>query len=190
MIDSALNYLAEQLNQHFRRRFMLAEDIVLVSDVQDASGQTVEGVNGKLLLFLGGISREIVQGRAGSVGEFGSRLQGVDPVYLRLSLVCAAVFSGKAYHEGLKLLSEAIAFFQSHPVFDHQNAPGLESGLDRLMLNLENLSAGEMHSLWSIHGGRYLPSVLYQLRLICLDGATLSRRTPLVRSLETDTRPQ
>jgi hypothetical protein len=59
-----------------------------------------------------------------------------------------------------------VAFFQAHPVFDHQNSPDLDQGIDRLVLELEPLSLTDLSNLGGILGGRYVPSVLYRARMI------------------------
>ncbi|TDR82766.1 DUF4255 domain-containing protein [Paludibacterium purpuratum] len=180
MIDSVLDHLAMQLNQHFRRRAVLGEDMVVVSNLHEPGGGAVLLAENKLVLFIGGIERETAAHRARSDGI--GLLRGAEPLYLNLLVMCAATFSGQGYPEALKFLSDAIAFFQSRPVFDHQNSPDLDPRIERLVLNIENLSRSEMHSMWSIHGGRYLPSVLYRVRLVCLDGDMPSRRETPVRA--------
>jgi hypothetical protein len=191
VIDTALAHLALQLNQMFRRRVVLAEDMVVVSNLQELGGGAVPSVANKLVLFLGGIERDTAAHRArGAVtAEQGSRVAGAEPLFLNLLVVCAATFSGQTYPEALRALADAITFFQATPVFDHQNTPDLDPRIDRIVLNIENLSTGEMHSLWSIHGGHYLPSVLYRVRLVCLDPAATQRRDPLVGRPEVGVRP-
>jgi len=191
MIDSALGHLAFQLNQMFRRHMVLAEDLVVVSNLQGLDGTAAPLVANKLALFLGGIERDTAahRVRAGATGEHRSQVAGPEPLYLNLLILCAATFSGQNYPEALRFLSDAMAFFQANAVFDHQNSPDLDARIDRIVLNIENLSAAEMHSLWSIHGGRYLPSVLYRARLVCLDTGATQRRHPLVSDPEVGARP-
>lgn len=191
MIDSALGHLAMQLNQMFRRYVVLAEDLVVVSNLQEPDGGVVQQASGKLVLFLAGIERDTAAHRNPQLptGEHGSRVVGPGPLYLNLLVMCAATFSGQNYPEALRFLSDAMAFFQATAVFDHQNSPDLDPRIDRIVLNIENLGPSEMHSLWSIHGGRYWPSVLYRARLVCLDrGATLGRE-PLVSRPDVEARP-
>lgn len=181
VIDSALGHLAMQLNQHLRRRLVLAEDMVVVSNLQEPGGGVVTSASNKLVLFISGIERDTAAHRAGGAGsEQRTQLRGVEPLFLNLLVICAATFSGQGYPEALRFLSDAIAYFQARPVFDHQSSPGLDPRIDRLVLNIENLSNSEMHSLWSIHGGRYLPSVLYRVRLVCLGDDTPRRRETLI----------
>lgn len=191
MIDSAIGHLAAQLNQMFRRHVVLAEELVVVSNLQEADGGVVQQASGKLVLLLAGIERDTAAHRNPSrpTGEQGSRVVGPDPLYLNLLVLCAATFSGQHYPQGLRFLSDAMAYLQANPVFDHQNSPDLDARIDRIVLNIENMGASEMHGLWSIHGGRYWPSVLYRARLVCLDSGTTLAREPLVSRPDVDARP-
>ncbi|CAG9186481.1 DUF4255 domain-containing protein [Cupriavidus pampae] len=191
MIESALGILALQLNQMFRRHVVLAEDLVVVSNLQELDGSAVPLVANKLVLFVAGIERDTSAHRLrpSATGEHRSQVVGPEPLYLNLLILCAATFGGQNYPEALKFLSDAMAFFQANPVFNHQNAPDLDARIDRIMVHIENLSASEMHSLWSIHGGRYLPSVMYRARLVCLDAGATQGREPLVGQPDVAVRP-
>ena len=189
MIDAVLMQMAAQLNQHFRRHYPLVEDVVVVSNLQDVQGGQVDAAENKLVIFLSGIERDTAAHRAGSVGRpmqasAGSTLRGTEPVFLSLLVMCAANFNGSRYPEALKFLSATIAFFQSRSIFDRHNAPDMDARIDRFVLNIENLNANEMHNLWSIHGGHYLPSALYRVRLVNLDGDSVMGRDPSVRDLD------
>ncbi|WP_416762670.1 DUF4255 domain-containing protein [Roseateles sp. So40a] len=188
MIDAALQQVAQQLNQHLRHRLGADEDLVALTNLLEQNGGPVPLAQNKLVMFLAGIERDMVAHRAAAPGGLPSRLQTPDPVYLNLLVMCAANFSGTNYTEALKCLSAAIAFFQSRPVMDHQNCPGMDSALERLTLNIENLSSAEMHSLWSIHSGRYLPSVLYRIRLVSVDSQWARGRDILIGQTDRDLR--
>jgi hypothetical protein len=191
VIDRVLEHLASHLNSHFRRRFDVAEDVVAISNLLELGGGPVTLAMNKLVLFLSGVERDTVAHRSTSLPMSYSNgvIQNAAPVYLNLLVMCAANFSGSHYPEALKFLSGAIAFFQGNPVLDHQNTPGMDTRLERLALNMENLSSHEMHSLWSIHGGRYLPSALFRVRMITLDAGTVRSRDPVVRQTETEATP-
>lgn len=186
VIDRALEHLAAHLNGHFRRQFHVAEDVAVVSNLQEVGGAPVVQSAGKLVLFLSSIERDTLAHRASAapMASANGVLQNASPVYLNLLVMCAANFSGGHYPEALKFLASAIAFFQGNAVFDHQNTPDMDSRLDRLALNMENLSSQEMHSLWSIHGGRYLPSALFRVRMITLDAGAIRSRDPAVSQAE------
>lgn len=190
VIDRALEHLATHLNGHFRRNFQVAEDVVVVSNLQELGGAPVAFAAGKLVLFLSGVERDTVAHRAArDSSPSNSVIRGAAPVYLNLLVMCAANYSGSHYTEALKFLAGAIAFFQGNPVFDHQNTPGMDTRLERLALNMENLSSQEMHSLWSIHGGRYVPSALFRVRMITLDSGNVRSRDAVVRQIEAGATP-
>ncbi|GAB2579607.1 DUF4255 domain-containing protein [Dyella jejuensis] len=191
MIDRVLEHLASHLNGHFRRQFDVAEDVVVVCNLQELGGVPVVLSANKLVLFLSGVERDTLAHRSTAmpIGYGNGVIQNAAPVYLNLLVMCAANFSGSHYPEALKFLSRAIAFFQGNPVLDHQNTPGMDTRLERLALNMENLSSHEMHSLWSIHGGRYLPSALFRVRMITLDAGAVRSRDPVVSQTETEATP-
>ena len=183
MIDTVLGEIAEQLNQHLRRRFPSGEDRVLLSDLRDA-----ETGGGQLLLFLAGVecgsyARLLKQQIGQPIGqgpEPGTPDDG-EPLALSLLMMCAANSAAGHYREGLALLSAAIDFFHRRPVLDRNNAPTLDVRIERLLLSIENLSSAEMHSLWAILSGRYLPSVLYRVRLVGAAGPAGHARHGTVR---------
>lgn len=190
VIDRVLGHLATHLNGYYRRNFQVAEDVVVVSNLQEVGGSSVVLSANKVVLFLSSIERDTLAHRATNPPGPVTRgiVQNVPPVYLNLLVMCAANFSGSHYPEALKFLSSAIVFFQGNPVFDHQNTPDMDARLERLALNMENLSSQEMHSLWSIHGGRYLPSVLFRVRMITLDAGMIRGRDPAIVQAETGVR--
>lgn len=181
MIHAALSLLAGQLNQHLRSSFDLTEDLVVLSNLHEQNGSLVPLVANKVVMFLTGIERETAAHRSfdGSINAHAA-MPGPAPVFLNLMTMCAANFSGPNYPEALKCLSCTIQFFQGRPVFDHANAPDMDADLDRLVLSIENLSSSEMHSLWGIHSGRYLPSVLYRVRMVSMDARNVQRLDPLI----------
>lgn len=89
------------------------------------------------------------------------------PLYLNLYLLIAANFEN--YDTSLQRLSEVIEFFQSKRTFEAKNASQnnpFPATLNRLILDLYNLNFEQLSHLWDILGGEYLPSVLYQVRLV------------------------
>ena len=183
MIDAALTQITSQLNVHLRHRFQVNEDLAVLSNLLEQNGTLVPLIANKLVLFLVGVEQDAYAHRAIGMGvNAQAQLRGAEPVFLNLLMMCAANFSGSNYPEALKFLSGAIHFFHERPVLDHQNTPALDQRLDKLVLNIENLSSAEMHSLWGIHSGRYLPSVLYRIRMVSIAGQHIQgRETPIAQ---------
>lgn len=183
MIGSAIELVGSQLNQHLRRHLSLTEDVVEVSHILEQDGTLVPDINNKLVLFLVNIEKDTSAPRVGNGTGAPTSARAVEypPVHLNLYLMVAAHFPGRNYREALKFISGAIAFFQGHPVFTHANSPDLDPGIQRLVLDIENLGFQELSHLWGVLGGKYLPSIMYRMRMVTVDSGDLARITPSLR---------
>ncbi len=181
MIDAALAHIAQQLNQSLRRAYLVTEDLVVVSSLHECDGGLATGTANRLALFLVNLQRDTVGGISARAAPQARQVMQPAPVHLNLMLMIAANFGGSTYQEGLKLLSSALAFFQSRPLFDHHNTPDLDRRIDRLVMDLENLDYAQLSQVWGLFGGRYLPSVAYRLRLITIDAGHSQGTRPAVQ---------
>jgi len=184
MIQSAISQVRSQLNQYLRQTFDLTEDVAVLSNIVDQDGTVIAGINNKLVLFLVNIERDSTAFRPGGNGAIGFDRVALSrpPVFLNLYLMVAANFTD--YSESLKFISNAVAFFQRSPVFDHQNAPDMDRRIAKLALDIENLNIRDLSTLWGALSGRYIPSVLYKVRTIMVDSEDVSGVVPVVRSPE------
>jgi len=182
VIAAAITGIAAQLNQSLRRTFKIGEDLVVVSNLTEPDGNLASPVSNKLALFLVNIEKDTLPYRPSALSHAGMGRAGMSqaPVHLNLMLMFAATFSGTNYPEALKFISHTISFFQSRPVFDHQNTPELDQRIDKLMLEIENLSISDLSNLWGILSGKYMPSVLYRMRMVAIDSGQLSGQAPYV----------
>lgn len=87
------------------------------------------------------------------------------PVSLNLQIMFTAYFNN--YTESLKHLSYILACLQTKPVFDVDNTSGMD-GIDtsKLIFELNTLGLEQQHYIWSMIGLRYLPSVVYRVRML------------------------
>lgn len=171
MIDLALGVIVSQLNQGLRRAFAVREDLAVLSNLLEQDSTVGPQVENRLVVSLVNIERETLaqrEPRAGS-NPMGRVLMTPEPVHLTLSVMVAANYGGTNYAEGLKMISAAVGFFQSRPLFDHRNTPELDRRIERLALDIANLGVADLSNLWSILSGRYLPSVLYRVRMVSVD---------------------
>ena len=191
MIAAAVAGIAGQLNQSLRRTFKVGEDLVVVSNLTEPDGNLVAQVSNKLVLFLVNIEKDSLPYKPSALSHTGLGRAGVNhaPVHLNLLLMFAATFSGTNYPEALKFISHTIGFFQSRPVFDPQNTPDLDPRIDKLMLDIENLSLSDLSNLWGILSGKYMPSVLYRMRMLAIDSGQLVGQAPLVSRPDAGVKP-
>ncbi|MGY4829216.1 DUF4255 domain-containing protein [Sphaerotilaceae bacterium SBD11-9] len=182
MIDSAIGLIAAQLNQALRRAFQVGEDLVVVSNLVEQDGGVAPTVANKLAVFLVNLERETLPYPSGSRPSMPSERMALNhpPVYLNLLVMFAANFGGSNYPEALKFISSTVAFFQGRPVIDHQNTPELDRRIDKLVLDIENLSLSDLSNLWGMLSGKYLPSVLYRVRMVTVDSGQLAGQAPMI----------
>lgn len=188
MIAKTLSQLAAQLNRFLRHSFTLEEDIVLVSNLNEADGTVLTQVNNKLALFLVGVEKEAASRVKTTLLDTGfvRSANSAPPLHLNLYVMLAANFNGTNYSDALTLLSASISFFQRNPLFTHQNLPDLDPAIERLALDMENLNIQDASNLWGMLSGKYLPSVLYKVRMISFDGADIYSQSSLLRKPATD----
>ena len=70
------------------------------------------------------------------------------------------------YAEGLKQLSYVISFLQGKYVFTTDNSPGLSPSIKKLIVELYSSSFEQQYNFWTVVGAKYLPSVLYRVRML------------------------
>lgn len=190
MIGSAINQLASQLNEFLKRNANVTYDIVRASNLTEPNGNVVNDVENKLVMFLVNVTKETMPisapAQRSSVGN--RHVESPPPVHIVLSVMVAANFSGRHYPDALKFLSNAISFFQRHPVFDHKTTPDLDERIERLVLDIENLSITDLSNLWGIVSGKYVPSILYKVRMITFDAHDVTARVPAVTAPDTAAR--
>ena len=185
MLEAAIGLIAAQLNQALRTAFQLSEDLVVVTSLVDVNGGAPVNSTNKLVIFLANIERETVVAARGvraavAGGDRDAIAQTSAAVHLNLMLMFAANFGGSKYTEALKFISATIAFFQGRTRFDHHNSPELDPRIERLVLDIENLSVAELANLWGILGGKYVPSVLYRMRMITIDSGQITHLVPRI----------
>jgi hypothetical protein len=182
MISAAIGHLAFQLNQQFKNNFQLIEDVVVVSNLVELDGSVAPNANNKLVLTLANIEKDTLPFRPHTLarGRDERLLQTSPPLYVNLYLMMSANFGAGNYAEALKYISHAIAFFQQRPMFDQHNSPGLDERIERLVLDIENLPIADLNNMWSLLGGRYLPSMYYKVRMMAIDANALTGQVPVI----------
>ncbi len=185
MIASAVTHIASQLNEFLKRGMDSNEDVAVVSNILEQDGTIAAHINNRLVVFLVNVEKDgspqrPPNGARGAIFRAGT----YPPVYLNLYVMIAAHFAGGNYAESLKFLSHAVSFFQASPVLDHSNTPEMDARIDRMVLDIENLSIQDLSNLWGVLSGHYLPSVLYKVRMMAFDADDISQLTPMIRKPE------
>lgn len=109
--------------------------------------------------------------------------------YFVMSLLFAAYNSdNKKYLDGIDRLNNILVFFQQHNSFfyknDHTELITLESfnqknetekeNYQRVTMEMVSLGTEQLNQMWSYLGSKYMPSVLYKMRLCTIQESTVS----------------
>jgi len=154
VISAAINHIASQLNQSLRLTHQVDDDIVIVSNLLSQDGVLARDVTNKVIVCLTNIEKDTLPQQAAAAAS-GGGVYG-RPLFLNLHIVIAANFGDKNYSEALALISSAISFFHQTPVLDHQLTPDLDQRIEKLMLDMENLTRHELSNLWTMLSGRMI----------------------------------
>jgi hypothetical protein len=185
MIDVAITVIADRLNQFLKNEFDLQhEEVVVVSNILELNGTQCECVDSKLAVFIVNIEREASPCQYEFKKISNVRPIHYPPLHINLYLMFASCFSGKNYPEALKFISNTISFFQKNPVFDHQNTPELDEKIEKLTLAIENISLSDLSNLWGVLSGKYMPSVLYKVRMLTFDSVDIKESVFGVRNAD------
>lgn len=167
MIDLVLSFLQQRLNQALPRdRQGEPQEKLFVyagSDRDDSLSFKPDALS----MLLVRIEEETAlrsPDRHARAGADGAR-QRVEPE-IRINLWVLLVARFPDYLAAMRHLSRVLGYFQNHRVFNADNAPDLDAGLQQLMLELVTPSFSEQNEIWGALRTAYLPSLLYKVRLL------------------------
>lgn len=176
MIHDALDFLRSRLNEYLNLKLdptgngqgnfvQLAN--VAWNDTNTQSTST-DGSNYNAFITLVNVEEDrISRPQENSVRKNNVTIYKNPKIYLNLYVLFAVNLS--SYLESLKRLSYIIQFFQYQNVFTSLRTPDLPDCVEKLILDLDTLSFQDLNNLWGIMGSKYLPSVLYKMRLVIID---------------------
>lgn len=167
MIDKALDFLKAQLNEYIRVvQPSITDDKVLISNIITQAGQVPTAIaGGKIVFTLVNVEEERSVKAQSPYLSNGTTVSVVNPeIKLNLYLLVTSHFDD--YKESLKFLSYAISFFQAKAFFNKQNSPSLDTSIEKLVLDLYTIPIEQQNYLWASVGAKYLPSVVYKIRLL------------------------
>jgi hypothetical protein len=189
MIYETLACITEEINKHFSRQLHINEEKVVLSGIINQDGTiAIQGEN-KVLVTLINIEKEAL-GKVGSgrgSGSFSS--SAMPPVCINLYVLFSAYFSSNNYPEALRFISFIIAYFQSGNVLTQANTPSLDSRIDKLTFEMESMGTERMNNIWATLGAKYMPSVVYKMRMLTFDDSIIREYRPLVTAVPRDNNP-
>lgn len=183
-----MQFLAEELNKYFNVKIpggdvnqprLVVGNIALSAEVTAPNPD----VKNKAVLSLVNIEEDrIARQQENYVKTNTSTVYKSPPIHLNL-FILFSVNRGR-YDECLNFLSNIIQFFQYQNVFTPITHPSLDSRIQKLMVDLHTLNFEQSNHLWSILGGKYLPSVMYKVRQLTLDEDLTISESGLIKEIQ------
>lgn len=188
MIDLAMSVVCADLNAFFRRRKGDTRDRVVVSGFSDPqSGSSAEAEDG-IFFLLTRIAEETNVGPMPSAGGPPGLIPRVRaPIHLNLDVMFASMY--RHFETGLQVLSEIIAYLQAKPNYTHANTPGMNAALGTMAFKMISLDYAQQSYLWGSLGAKYVPSVVYSLRLITVGQEQIGALEPAVTERSVNGQP-
>lgn len=189
MINQIISAVIDEINTYIgtTEPDVVLGNISMIDAFQDSSTQTLSD---KVIASVVNIDQEkslrnlpfrrsILNG-----GETPEGIEQQPEIYLNIYLLLGA--NKNEYSIALQRISQVISFFQRQYVFTPANLPVLETlGLDKIIFDLYSTNFEELNQMWSIMGGKYIPSVIYKMRLAMIQDAE-ERETGIITEIQRD----
>lgn len=185
MIDNVLKIIANEVNKYIVRKLdpdrdpsstkRIATGNVTKVFESDASGSRSDALAAPGILSLVNLEEE----RSSKTNNFvrvNDKIEYRNPK-IQLNLYCLFALNHSSYDTSLQYLSLIIQFFQYRGVIDHKNTPpenglALDPKVEKLIFDMVSMNAEQVNHLWATLGGKYLPSVLFKVRMITIEDDT------------------
>jgi len=177
MIYESLTCLADEINDYFRQKLKINEDKVVLSAIINQDGTVaIQGEN-KVIITLINVEKEPTAINA-SGGGGRTLSNSSSPMSINLYVLFASYFSSANYPEAVRFISFIISFLQERSVFSQSNTPRLPAGVDKITLELESMGFEKLNNIWGMLGAKYLPSVVYKMRMLTFDTSVMREYRP------------
>lgn len=174
MINESLKFLAEEVNRYLNLKIpnpTLTQPRLVVSNIavaNDSNASVDPKVDDRAVLTLVNVEEDKVAKQQEHYSKTdNSTVYKNPPLYLNFYILFA--MNRTSYSDSLRFLGHIIQFFQHQFVFTPVSHPGLDAKIQRLVVDLHNMSFEQTNHLWSVLGGKYYPSVMYKVRQVTIN---------------------
>jgi hypothetical protein len=186
MIDNVLKVIANEVNKYVVRKLdpdrdpssakLIAVGNVAKAQETDASASRPDSVSAPGILSLVNIEEERTSKNPDTYVKVNNKIEYRNPKML-LNLYSLFAVNHNSYDTALQYLSLIIQFFQYRSVITPKNTPSdngliLDSKIEKLVVEMVSMNSEQVNHLWATLGGKYLPSVLYKVRMVTIEDDT------------------
>lgn len=188
MIAKALTFVTQFLNREIKMAHGIDEDRVIASSLINPDGSVTDNIENKIIISVINLEHETTVKSFKNYVVDGNNDYGKvsPPVYLNLYLLISANYDSGNYLEALKMLSTVIGVFQVNTLFTKQSHPDMQSPVDKLTFEIFNLPINELSHIWSGIGAKYVPSIIYKVRMITVQEDMIRKEVPGIAGLHGD----
>lgn len=162
MIHQVLPSVVASLNEFIRNELSIQEDMVVLTNPVDLKGSLNTQIDNKLCVFLQHLEEE----RVIKNGTYQSSGGMNPPIHVNLFIMFVANFPDPNYLESLRYISLVLEYFQGNRIMDKSNTPMLSANVDKISFEYVNMDFNELNNVWSLVGLKYMPSVIFKLKLL------------------------
>lgn len=148
MLEKSLSFISNYLNQEIKKYYQLSEDGVVLGNLINPDGSSTVNCENKIIISLLNVE------------------QGKKPESALLSMHVLVSANYSNYLEALKMLSSVMRIVGPVNSISRSNFPDMDSSIDKLDFETCDVSIKEMGKIWNAIGAKYVPSVIYKVRII------------------------
>lgn len=185
LIDVAVNFLNGALNDHLVSRLGVTAARATVTRLVDQQGRTVLNDDTLGTTIINIEEERVLRGQSRESSLVAGRLVTTEPP-LRLNLHLMFVANFRLLDQGLKYLSLVVGCFQAQPIFRPSTHPALDATILQLSPELQSLTYEQQNQIWAFLGGKYMPSVVYRVRMVVVQHCDIEIVGPPVRQIDID----
>ncbi len=194
MINRLLSEIRNELNEFIKVKDPTnfgTQDIVVLSNLVDQNGTLAFTTSSnsqsehKIVITLVNVEEDrIFKDQTNFRKTAQDSIISLNPeIHINLSVLFTAYST--SYDTALRILGYVIGFFQMKNVFNPQNTPPLKGVVENASVILETLSAEQNNHLWGYIGAKYMPSVVYRIKMLTVqEGQIQAEGPPITKIME------
>ncbi len=179
MIGQTLEYLREKLKKKLGSG--QGDPEVMITQLTNENKQ-----DGKIVLMLVNVEEErILKAQLPREKRTGDQVQFLNPE-IKLNLLVVMAAPPGDYETSLNNLARAMTYFQGNAFYDRKKLNDKLIGIDQLSIEMVTLSFEQQNQLWASLSTRYVPSVVYKIRLVIIADNEPGENKSLIRGIDNE----
>jgi hypothetical protein len=183
MIEQAMAFVVGELNAHLQRQYDQTRNLLVLGPLVSVDGATMTEATHAAIASITNITQDTtLRNQARRQLTVNHAVISRPRIEINVHIIFSAALA--RYETSLALLSSIILRLHETPVFDVQNSPELPATISRLALSMLNLDYSEQSHLWGGMGAKYVPSVLYEMRMSSSETTNVAAISGTVRGVD------